>query len=123
MSFNFPYSVNRLVPHNHKVSEVTLAHEIPNPIALVPFGTGLSYTTFEYSQISVSDSILASADGEIKVSVKVKNTGTREGKEAILWFIHDEVASISRPVRDLKYYEKQLFTPGEDLRVYDTAKP
>lgn len=114
MSFNFPYAVNRLVPHNHKISEVTLAHEIPNPIALVPFGTGLSYTTFEYTDISVSDSVLASADGEIKISVKVKNTGTRVGKEAVLWFIHDEVASISRPIRDLKYYEKQLFKPGEE---------
>jgi beta-glucosidase len=123
MSFNFPYSVNRLVPHNHKVSEVTLAHEIPNPIALVPFGTGLSYTTFEYTNISVSDSVLASADGEIKISVKVKNTGTREGKEAVLWFIHDEVASISRPVRDLKYYEKQLFKPGEEKTFEFTILP
>ncbi len=114
MSFNYPYSVNRLVPHNHKVSEVTLAHEIPNPIALVPFGTGLSYTTFEYSDLTLSDSVVATADSELKVTVKVTNTGTREGKEAVLWFLHDEVATLSRPVRDLKFYEKASLKPGEE---------
>jgi len=113
MSFNFPYSVNRLVPHNHKTSEVDLAHVIFNPIALVPFGTGLSYTTFEYSNLKLSDSVLTSNQSEIKATVTVKNTGSREGKEAVLWFLFDEVASISRPVRDLKYYEKDLIKPGE----------
>ncbi len=68
----------------------------------VPFGTGLSYTTFEYSNLQLSDSTL-NEKGEITAKVTVKNTGSREGKEAVLWFLHDEVASISRPVRDLKY--------------------
>jgi beta-glucosidase len=113
MSFNFPHSVNRLVPHNHKVSEVTLAHEINNPISLMAFGNGLSYTTFEYSDLKLSDSTLTSDAAEIKASVTVKNTGEREGKEAVLWFLNDEVASISRPVRDLKFYEKDLIKSGE----------
>lgn len=113
MSFNFPRSVNRLMPHNHKISEVLLAHEVPNPISLVPFGSGLSYTTFEYGKISLSDSVINSNNGEIKATVIVKNTGKREGKEAVLWFLHDEVASIARPIRDLKYYEKKLIKPGE----------
>lgn len=112
MSFTYPYAANRLVPHNHKVSEVTLAHEIENPVALVPFGQGLSYTTFEYSNLQLSDSSLAD-NGQITASVTVKNTGTRPGKEAVLWFIHDEAASLSRPVRELKFYEKQLINPGE----------
>jgi beta-glucosidase len=123
MSFNYPNAVNRLVPHNHKVSEVTLAHEIPNPIALVPFGTGLSYTTFEYSDLSLSDSVINANDGSIKATVNVKNTGAREGKEAVLWFVHDEVASISRPVRDLKYYEKELIKPGETKTFTFTITP
>ena len=113
LSFNYPHSVNRLLPHNHKISEVTLAHELPNPVALMPFGTGLSYTTFEYSNLTLSDSTLTSESAKITASVTVKNTGSREGKEAVLWFLHDEVASLSRPVRDLKYYEKQLLKPGE----------
>jgi len=113
MSFNFPAAVNRLVPHNHKSSEVVLAHEIENPIALVPFGQGLSYTTFEYSNLTLSDTVLTSNTSEITASVTVKNTGSRAGKEAVLWFLFDEVASISRPVKDLKFYEKKLLNPGE----------
>lgn len=123
LSFNFPHSVNRLVPHNHKVSEVTLAHEIPNPIALEHFGHGLSYTTFEYSNLQLSDSVLTTDGAEIKASVTVKNTGARDGKEAVLWFLHDEVASLSRPVRDLKYYEKELIKPGESKTFTFTIKP
>jgi beta-glucosidase len=113
LSFNYPYAVNRLIPHNHKSSEVLLAHEIENPIALMPFGTGLSYTTFEYSDLQLSDSVLTTDVGQLTASVSVKNTGAREGKEAVLWFMHDEVASISRPIRDLKYYSKELIKPGE----------
>ncbi len=123
MSFNFPYSVNRLIPHNHKTSEVTLAHEIDNPVALVPFGSGLSYTSFEYSNLKLSDSVLTTDQSEIKASVTVRNTGSREGKEAVLWFLHDEVASLSRPVRDLKYYEKELLKPGESKVFTFTINP
>ena len=123
MSFNYPHSVNRLVPHNHKVSEVTLAHEIPNPIALVPFGTGLSYSTFEYSNLKLSDSILTTVNAEIKATVTVKNTGRREGKEAVLWFLQDEVASITRPVRDLKFYQKEPIKPGQSIDFTFTIKP
>jgi beta-glucosidase len=123
MSFNFPYSVNRLIPHNHKTSEITLAHEIDNPIALVPFGAGLSYTTFEYGPIQLSDSVITAATGEIKATVTVKNTGSREGKEAVLWFLYDEVGSISRPVRDLKYYEKEIIKPGESKDFTFIIKP
>src|SRR5690606_2483042 len=123
MSFTYPYAVNRLVPYNHKVSEVTLAHEIDNPVALVPFGFGLSYTTFTYSDLQLSDSVLTSATGELKASVTVKNTGNRPGKEAVLWFLHDEVGSISRPVRELKYYEKSLIEPGASKTFTFTIKP
>ncbi len=123
MSFNFPQSVNRLLPHNHKISEVLLAHEIPNPIALVPFGSGLNYTTFEYSNLKLSDSVITSDAGEIQATVTVKNTGSREGKEAVLWFLFDEVASLSRPIRDLKYYEKKSIKPGESAEYTFTIRP
>jgi beta-glucosidase len=123
LSFNYPYSVNRLIPHNHKISEVLLAHEIENPIALMPFGKGLSYTTFEYTDLHLADSVIRDPAGALTASVKVTNTGSRQGKEAVLWFLHDEVASISRPVRDLKYYEKQLLKPGESRTFTFTIKP
>jgi beta-glucosidase len=123
MSFNFPYAANRLVPHNHKSSEVILAHEIDNPVCLFPFGKGLSYTSFEYSNITLSDTVINNENGKIKASVTVKNTGTREGKEAVLWFLFDEVGSISRPVRELKYYEKKLLKPGESQEFIFTIDP
>lgn len=123
MSFSYPHSVNRLVPYNHKSSEVLLAHEMPNPVALVPFGSGLSYTRFEYSNLTLSDTILNSADAQLTATVTVKNAGDREGKEAVLWFLYDEVASLSRPVRDLKYYEKELIAPGESRSFSFTITP
>lgn len=123
LSFNYPATVNKLVPHNHKSTESVLAHEIPNPIALSSFGEGLSYTTFEYSDLVLSDSVLTSAEDEIEAKVTVKNTGKLEGKEAVLWFLFDEVASITRPVRDLKYYEKKSIRPGESVVYTFTIKP
>lgn len=123
MSFNYPYAANRLVPHNHKSSEVLLAHEIPNPVALMPFGTGLSYTSFEYSNLTLSDSVITGTDKSITANVTVKNTGTRDGKEAVLWFLFDEVASISRPVKDLKFYDKKLLKAGESAEFTFVIKP
>jgi beta-glucosidase len=123
LSFNYPATVNKLVPHNHKSTESVLAHEIPNPIALSSFGEGLSYTTFEYSDLVLSDSVLTSAEDEIEAKVTVTNTGKLEGKEAVLWFLFDEVASITRPVRDLKFYEKKSIKPGESVVYTFTIKP
>jgi beta-glucosidase len=123
LSFNYPAAVNKLVPHNHKPTESVLAHEIPNPIALSSFGEGLSYTTFQYSDLVLSDSVLISAEDEIEAKVTVTNTGKLEGKEAVLWFLFDEVASITRPVRDLKYYEKRSIKPGESVVYTFTIKP
>lgn len=117
LSFNYPYAINRLLPHNHKISEIQLAHEIENPISLEPFGHGLSYTTFEYSNLSLSDTTITNGSATVKATVSVKNTGSRSGKEAVLWFIHDETASISRPVRELKYYDKITLEPGESKTV------
>jgi beta-glucosidase len=123
LAFNYPVASNRLLPHNHKATEVLLAHEIENPIALASYGTGLSYTTFEYSNLTVGDSVLNSPNDEIQATVTVKNTGTRDGKEAVLWFLNDEVGSISRPVKDLKYYEKQMLKAGETRTFTFTIRP
>jgi beta-glucosidase len=123
MSFNYPYAANRLLPHNHKSSEELLAHEIENPIALKQYGTGMSYTSFKYSNLRLSDSTLTSDNGEIKATVTVQNTGNREGKESVLWFLFDEVGSISRPVKDLKFYEKKSLKPGESIDFTFTIKP
>ena len=86
------------------------------------FGEGLSYTTFRYSDLRLSDSVLTEA-GTIRATVRVANTGIRAGKEAVLWFLTDEVGSIARPVRLLKHFEKLDFGPGESRELTFTIEP
>ena len=84
--------------------------------ALYPFGYGLSYTTFAYSDIRLSSNEM-SRDGSIKATVTVSNTGSRDGDEIVQLYIHDKVASISRPVRELKGFERIHLKAGESKDV------
>ncbi|HET7565331.1 MAG TPA: glycoside hydrolase family 3 N-terminal domain-containing protein [Gemmatimonadaceae bacterium] len=83
---------------------------------LFPFGFGLSYTTFDYSALSISpDSIAAS--GSARVSCRVTNTGTRAGDEVVQLYIHDELASVARPVMQLAGFTRIHLAPGESREV------
>jgi beta-glucosidase len=84
--------------------------------ALYPFGYGLSFTTFKYSGLQVFPKELQ-ANGELKISVTVENTGHRAGEEVVQLYIHDLVGSISRPVKELKGFEKINLDPGEKREV------
>lgn len=90
--------------------------------ALFPFGYGLSYTTFEYSDPVVSSSEIA-PDGNLTVSCTVTNTGSREGSEVAQLYIRDHVGSLVRPVRELRGFEKIALKPGESRRVTFTLTP
>ena len=81
-----------------------------------PFGHGLSYTTFEYSNAKASKSTMK-ADGKITVSVQVKNTGDRPGAEVVQLYIADPQASVDRPAKELKGFEKVWLNPGESKKV------
>ncbi len=83
---------------------------------LYPFGFGLSYTTFSYSDVKLSSASMAAADSLV-VSVDVTNTGTREGKEVVQLYIRDVVGSITRPVKELKAFEKINLAAGETKTV------
>ncbi|WP_420574608.1 beta-glucosidase BglX [Kordia sp.] len=83
---------------------------------LYPFGHGLSYTTFEYSNFKVHGSEFAIGD-EIKVTVDVTNTGNYDGKEVIQLYIRDLHASTTRPVRELKGFELTHFNKGETKTI------
>lgn len=83
---------------------------------LFPFGYGLSYTTFEYGDLQLSNASM-SADGSVKASVTVTNTGSRDGVEIVQLYIHDIVASISRPVKELKGFERVALKAGESRKV------
>ena len=83
---------------------------------LYPFGWGLSYTSFTYSGASIGKSHLAEGDA-LEVSVTLTNAGTRAGQEVVQLYTRDPVASRSRPLRELKAFEKVALKPGEARRV------
>ncbi len=80
---------------------------------LFPFGYGLSYTTFEYSNMEVD----SSDQNAIKVSASIKNTGTVVGEEVVQLYLKDKVASVTRPVKELKGFKKISLGPGESQKV------
>ena len=79
---------------------------------LYPFGYGLSYTTFEYSNLKIDNKNLT-VGNSINVSVDLKNTGNYAGKEVVQLYIKDRFASVTRPVRELKGFEMISLNPGE----------
>ncbi len=83
---------------------------------LFPFGYGLSYTTFEYSDVKLSDSILEKGS-KIKVECSIKNTGEYDADEVVQLYIRDKVASLAQPVRLLKGFEKVLIKAGETKTI------
>jgi beta-glucosidase len=88
---------------------------------LYPFGFGLTYTTFEYSNLK-TDSASILPDGTLRVSADVENTGKREGTEVVQLYVRDRVAPTSRPVRELKGFERISLAPGERKAVAFTVK-
>lgn len=89
---------------------------------LFPFGYGLSYTTFALSNLQLSHQRIPS-NGRLTVSVDVQNTGQRAGDEVVQLYIRDVVASVTRPVRELKGFQRITLQPGETRRVQFTLGP
>ncbi len=87
-----------------------------------PFGHGLSYTTFEYSDIDGDKDVVA-VDGTVRISVRVRNTGKCVGSEVVQLYIGDNHASVARPVKELKGFEKVTLKPGQSKRVTFTVTP
>ena len=83
---------------------------------LYPFGFGLSYTQFTYSDITLSSPAL-NENGQLTASVTVTNTGQVAGKEVVQMYIRDLIASVTRPVKELKGFEKITLAPGESKKV------
>ena len=83
---------------------------------LFPFGFGLSYTTFRYSDIAV-DKMVYPKDGEISISFTLANTGERDGTEVVQVYIRDLVGSVTRPVKELKAFKREFLKTGESRRI------
>ncbi len=108
LSFTYPRDVSHNTPFYHKPSD--------EYTPLYPFGHGLSYTGFDYSNLVLGDSVIPHGKN-LPVSVDITNTGKREGKESVLWFMRDEVGIITRPVKQLLHFEKIQLGPGETKTV------
>jgi beta-glucosidase len=108
-----PKNTGRPFDANNKYSSKYL--DVENT-PLYVFGHGLSYTNFEYSKITIDKSTIKK-DEKITVSVEVQNTGKRVGEEVVQLYIRDLAGSITRPVKELKAFEKVMLKPGEKKNV------
>jgi len=121
MPYTYPREINSLNTYDYKVSEevgtMAGAYNYDAKVSLQwPFGYGLSYTTFEYSNLRV-DKATFTADDVLTVTVDVKNTGNKAGKEAVLLYSSDLVASIVPDNRRLRDFTKIDLQPGETKTV------
>ena len=87
---------------------------------LYPFGYGLTYTKFKFSGVKADSSI--SKDGALHVTAEIENTGKREGTEVVQLYVHDRIAPTSRPVRELKGFQRVTLAPGERKTVEFTVQ-
>ncbi|MFV5698495.1 glycoside hydrolase family 3 N-terminal domain-containing protein [Flavobacterium sp. ZT3R17] len=122
LPITFPKSVGQLpIYYNQKPSAIhRYVTESENP--LYTFGYGLSYTTFEYSNLSISATEIK-ADGELKVSVDVKNIGNFDGDEVVQLYINDVYSSVTTPLKTLKGFKRVFIKKGETKNVAFTLTP
>jgi beta-glucosidase len=103
-------------PCNPEVKYNSRHRDINSCSPLFEFGYGLSYTTFEVSDLRLSSSRV-SRNGSVRASVTVRNTGDRSGDEVVQLYLHDPVASLSQPVRRLRGFERLTLNPGQSRTV------
>ena len=112
----YHYAKNTGRPYIHPDAKYESRYlDVPNE-PLYAFGHGLSYTSFEYSDIELSDTAFK-GNGTITAKVTVTNTGSREGTEVVQLYIRDLVGSVTRPVKQLKGFQRICLQPGESREV------
>ncbi len=130
MPVSYPMNPNHYLPYNHKRSNLYFFdparanHIVQGNLttSLFPFGYGLSYTTFEYSDLKLSAHTM-DEKGSISATVKVSNTGHVKGMESVLWFTSTHIGRITRPVKELKHFEKISLDPGESVTLAFVITP
>jgi beta-glucosidase len=114
--YNMKHTGRPINPADPDQKYVSRYLDSPND-PLFPFGYGLSYTTFAYSNLNVEVS-----GKNISISVDVKNTGSRDGEEVVQLYIQDKVGTLTRPVKELKGFEKLMIPAGETRTVSFSLK-
>ena len=113
LPFTYPRTPNSYLTYDHKLfetEETAFGNEAFKP--QFEFGSGLSYTTFTYSNLQVSPKSVP-LNGQLNISVTVKNTGQRAGKEAVILYLRDQVASLTPPGKRVKRFAKISLDPGQ----------
>ena len=108
--------------YNHKPSQYFHPYAVTPSTPLYPFGYGLSYNEYEYSDLSI-DRTEIPADGQVKVSVKVTNHGAMSGDEIVQLYIRDRFSQVTRPVKELKDFVRISLEPGETRTVEFMVTP
>lgn len=108
-------NTGRPAPDDHAVSYGSAYIDLPNAPRYA-FGHGLSYTTFDYSDLRLSSDRIG-ADGHLEVSCTVTNSGSRDGEEVVQLYVRDLVGSVTRPLKELKGFRKLLLRAGESQTV------
>ncbi len=112
LPFSYPAYPLHFSPYNRKWMDTLVYHESLNErISLADFGSGLSYSEFGYRELKLNRTVLHAGE-TLTASVTVENVSKLEGKETVLWFLTDEYASITRPLKELRHFEKQSLKPG-----------
>jgi beta-glucosidase len=123
LPFSYPRTPNGLLPYDHKLFETE--NTSYGNTAFSPqfeFGSGLSYTTFAYSNLQVTPKT-SSMNGQVKVSVTVSNKGQRAGKEAIIVYVRDLVATLSPAGKRVRRFAKIALEPGQSRTLTFTLRP
>jgi beta-glucosidase len=117
-----PRSVGQLPDFYNQKPSAHRPYLFANSTPLFPFGYGLSYTKFRYANLRLDPATIPSS-GKTKVSVDLTNTGNRAGDEVVQLYICDEISSVTRPVKELKAFQRVNIKPGETRTVSFSIGP
>ncbi len=116
LPISFPKDVGQIPVYYNRKPSAFSEYLTTDTKPLFPFGYGLSYTTFEYSDLEIKPGVVLPG-GYVDISLKIKNTGNMAGDEVVQLYIHDEWASVERPVKELKGFKRVHLEPQEEKKV------
>ncbi|HPO81507.1 MAG TPA: glycoside hydrolase family 3 N-terminal domain-containing protein [bacterium] len=116
LPISFPTEIGQMPVYYNRKPSAFNEYLTTNTEPLFPFGHGLSYTTFEYSDLIITPEKISSG-GYVDISFKLKNTGSIAGEEVVQLYIHDEWASVERPIKELKGFIRVYLEAGEEKEV------
>jgi beta-glucosidase len=122
LPFTYPRSPGYLTTYDANAFERVLdSRKLPSFQPQFEFGSGLSYTTFEYSELHAFPAM--APQGNVGVSLNIKNTGTRAGKETVIVYVRDEVATLTPAAKRVRRFAKVHLAPGETRQLGFTLRP